>query len=109
MRRALPLYRSPKTLLWRLLVVGGGLLVASWGLLADAPGRLRTTQPGGCYCHCSKTRNLGGCVKMCELPKYASRWWATTCVKSRSHRSGDNPGAGPHLRHRDHAEHARLQ
>jgi hypothetical protein len=45
---------------------------------------------------------------MCEMPKYASRWWATSCTKSRSRYSGDNPGAGPRLRHKDRAEHARL-
>jgi len=47
-------------------------------------------------------------VKMCELPKYASRWWATSCAKSRIHSNGDNPGAGPHLHHKDRAERARL-
>jgi hypothetical protein len=47
-------------------------------------------------------------VKMCELPKYASRWWATSCAKSRKRSGGDNPGAGPRLRHRDRAERARL-
>ena len=101
-------YTSPKRLLWRLLLLGSALLAASWSLLADTPGRLKSTQAGGCYCRCSRAKSLGSCVKMCELPKFASRWWATSCAKSRSHYSGNNPGAGPRLRHRDRAEHARL-
>src|SRR6267154_1908894 len=56
---------------------------------------MKSTQAVGCYCHCSKGKGLGSCVKMCEMPKYASRWWATSCTKSRSRYSGDNPGAGP--------------
>jgi hypothetical protein len=99
---------SPKKLLWRLLLLGSALLAMSWSLLADTPGRLKSTQAAGCYCHCSKGKGLGSCVKMCEMPKYASRWWATSCTKSRSRYSGDNPGAGPRLRHKDRAEHARL-
>ena len=101
-------YSSPKKLLWRLLLVASALLAMSWSLLADAPGRLKSAQAGGCYCHCSKAKALGTCIKMCEMPKYASRWWATSCVRSRSHYRGDNPGAGPRLRHKDRAEHARL-
>jgi hypothetical protein len=108
MRAPLKPYTSPKTLLWRLLLLGSAALAMSWTLLADTPGRMKSPQAEGCYCHCSRAKGLGGCVKMCELPKYASRWWATSCAKSRSRYSGDNPGAGPRLRHRDRAEHARL-
>jgi hypothetical protein len=108
MRAPLTPYRSPKTLLWGLPLLASALLAMSWTLLADTPGRLKSTQAAGCYCHCSRSKGLGSCVKMCELPKYASRWWATSCAKSRSRYSGDNPGAGPRLRHKDRAEHARL-
>jgi len=101
-------YSSPKRLLWRMLLLGSALLVMSWSLLADTPTWLKSTQAGGCYCHCSKAKALGSCVKMCEMPKYASRWWATSCAKSRNHYSGNNPGVGPRLRHRDRAEHAQL-
>lgn len=107
MRAPLTPYTSPKTLLWRLLLLGSALLVVSWSLLADKPSRLKSTQAGGCYCRCSRAKGLGSCVKMCETPKYASRWWATSCVKSRSRYSGDNPGAGPRLHHPDRAERAR--
>jgi hypothetical protein len=108
MRARIRPYASPKTLLWRLLLLGGALLAMTWTLLADTPGQLKSTQAGGCYCHCSRAKGLGSCVKMCELPKYASRWWATSCAKSRSHYGGENPGAGPRLPHKDRAEHARL-
>ena len=107
MRGPLTPYTSPKTLLWRLPLLGSALLVVSWSLLADTPSWLKSTQAGGCYCHCSSGKGLGSCVKMCETPKYASRWWATSCAKSRSHYSGNNPGAGPRLHHPDRAERAR--
>jgi hypothetical protein len=45
---------------------------------------------------------------MCELPKYASRWWAVTCAKPHLDRHHDDSNAGPHLHHPDRAEHARL-
>jgi hypothetical protein len=45
---------------------------------------------------------------MCELPKYAKRWWATTCVKPRYKRPAEDSNAGPHLRHPDRAQHAQL-
>jgi hypothetical protein len=51
---------------------------------------------------------LGSCVKMCELPKYATRWWAVSCAKPHGHSAANNPGAGPRLHHGDRAEHARL-
>jgi len=108
MRAHLTPCTSTKTLLWRSLLLSSAVLALSWTLLADTPGRLKSTQAEGCYCHCSRAKRLGSCVKMCEMPKYASRWWATSCAKSRSRYSGDNPGAGPRLRHRDRAEHARL-
>ena len=107
MRANLRPHTSPR-LLWRLLLLGSALLAMCLPLFADTPGRLKFTQTEVCYCHCSRAKGLAGCVKMCELPKYASRWWATSCAKSRKHYSGDNPGAGPRLRHKDRAEHAQL-
>jgi hypothetical protein len=81
-------------------------LTASVSLFADTPARLRNVSAGSCYCCCSESRTKGGCVKMCELPKYASRWWATTCAKPHMQEPADNSNAGPHLHHPDHAEHA---
>jgi len=45
---------------------------------------------------------------MCELKKYASRWWATSCAKPRAHAPANNSGSGPRLPHPEHAEHAQL-
>ncbi len=34
-----------------------------------------------CYCKCNHRDKNRQCTKMCELPKYKSRWWATSCHK----------------------------
>jgi hypothetical protein len=75
-------------------------------LQADTLGRIEPAPQNGCYCHCSESHSRTGCVKMCELKKYASRWWATTCVKPRRPATIPNPGASPRLPHPDRAEHA---
>jgi len=82
------------------------LLATSLNLLADTPDSLLSVSPGGCYCHCSESHARIGCVKMCDLAKYASRWWATSCAKSRLLAPSDKHGAGPRLPHPDRAEHA---
>jgi hypothetical protein len=94
--------------LCRLLCTGAALLAMSWSLFADTPARLHAAPSPGCYCRCAPARRLGSCVKICELPKYASRWWAVSCAKPHGRSAGDNRGAGPRLHHRDRAEHARL-
>ena len=81
-------------------------LAASVTLFADTPARLRNVAAGTCYCCCGESHTKGGCVKMCELPKYAARWWATTCAKPHMQKPADNSNAGPRLHHPDHAEHA---
>src|ERR1700722_13707565 len=35
-----------------------------------------------CYCQCEGQDGMASCPKkMCELPKYEDRWWATSCHK----------------------------
>ena len=80
----------------------------SWPVLADTSGALRSPAPTACYCACAEAHARGGCAKMCELKKYAARWWATTCAKPRAHSPANNSGSGPRLPHPDHAEHAQL-
>src|SRR5260370_7728702 len=92
-------YAPPKTLLWRLLLLGTVLLAASWGLSADTPGRLQSTQAGGCYCHCSRAKSPGSCVKMCELPNYASPCCPTSSATSPTPYSTEIPTSTPLLRH----------
>lgn len=82
------------------------LLGSALALRANTPGSTRSVNAGGCYCHCAQSKTKLGCVKMCELPRYASRWWATTCAKPRVSSPAENPGAGPRLPHPDHAERA---
>ena len=37
-----------------------------------------------CYCHCEHETGEKQCTKMCELPQYENRWWATSCHKKNS-------------------------
>jgi hypothetical protein len=37
-----------------------------------------------CYCHCEHGAGAKQCMKMCELPQYEKRWWATSCHKKSS-------------------------
>ncbi|MGB7847137.1 MAG: hypothetical protein WBL63_16090 [Candidatus Acidiferrum sp.] len=52
------------------------------------------------------SRTSAGCGKMCELPKYASRWWAVTCAKPRASAPVETPDAGPHVPHPGRSERA---
>src|SRR5262249_19246212 len=105
---ALP-YPDPKKILWRLFTAMALILALSWSLLADTPiGPLKTQDSETCYCHCAKTKGVRSCVKMCELPKYASRRGAICSRKQVHNTSRENPGAGAHLKHRYRAEHAQL-
>jgi len=90
------------------LAVGMLLLISSFSLLANTPGLLRTVPAGGCYCGCAESRHRGGCVKMCDSKRYASRWWAKKCAKPHMHTPAENPNAGPRYPHPGRAEHAKL-
>jgi hypothetical protein len=84
------------------------ILVAPIALLADTSSAPRSAPTSSCYCHCAVSHARSGCAKMCELPKYASRWWANSCAKPRRLAPKENPGASPRLPHPDRAEHAQL-
>jgi hypothetical protein len=99
---------SPRYTFWKLLCVGFALLACSVTLLADTPALVRTVRSGGCYCHCAESRAKGGCVKMCDLKRYASRWWAKSCVKPHMQTPANNSNAGPRFPHPGRAEHAKL-
>jgi len=81
----------------------------SVSVLADTSGRLRQITPAGCYCGCAQSKTSAGCAKMCELPKYASRWWAVTCAKPHITTPTEKSGAGPRLPHPGRAERAANQ
>ena len=80
-------------------VIGIALLasVAPLGLLADRPsreasGRTKTS----CYCRCSTREMKQECTKMCELPKYENRSWATSCHKRAAKHQHQSPESRPH-------------
>ena len=89
-------------------VLSMALLVAALSLKADARFTVGAKSAAVCYCHCGMSKARGGCAKICEMPKYASRWWATSCARPRRKAPVDNPGASPRLPHPDRAEHAQL-
>jgi hypothetical protein len=92
-------------LIFVLLDILVALVAWSWPVLADTSARLEGTS-AVCYCDCAESHARAGCAKMCELKKYASRWWATSCARPHQLPSANKSGAGPHLQHPDHAEHA---
>ncbi|HEY2457785.1 MAG TPA: hypothetical protein VGI13_10820, partial [Candidatus Acidoferrum sp.] len=86
-----------------LLLAASLLVISAW---ADTSGSLRQVQVGGCYCGCAQSKTAAGCTKMCELPKYASRWWAVSCAKPRASAPAGSPEARPRLAHPDRPERA---
>lgn len=85
-------------------LAAGVMVFSVW---ADNSSRVRQVTVGGCYCGCAQSKTSAGCGKMCELPKYATRWWAVNCKKPRvSTTPAENPGAGPRLPHPARAERA---
>jgi len=73
---------------------------------ADTSGTSRKPAASGCYCCCAQSKTSAGCSKMCELPKYASRWYAVSCAKPRAQAPSSTPGAGPHYPRAPRAERA---
>lgn len=92
----------------RLLCVAIGLLACSLPLLADRPSLLRRVPPAGCDCNCAASNVHGGCPKMCEFRRYASRSRATTCAKPRMHTPTRDSHAGPRFPHPRRFENALL-
>jgi hypothetical protein len=91
----------------------GGLLLAcllalALNLSADAPTQLRSATVRTCYCHCAESRAHRGCVKMCEIPKYAARRGAASCAKPRLKLPVQNRDAGPRFPHPGRDERAQI-
>ena len=99
-------HRLRRLALWAaldLLLFASALAISSW---ADTSAHSRKPKAVGCYCSCALSKTSAGCVKMCELPKYASKWWAVSCAKPRLQPPLETPGAGPHYPHTPRAERA---
>lgn len=84
-------------------VLGGSLILS-----ANTPGQLRSAAVSTCYCYCAGSHARRGCVKICQLPKYASRPWATTCAKPRLKLPIEERDAGPRYEHPGRSERAQV-
>ena len=102
------LHRARRIAIWLALELTVVAVVLAFSVWADSPARLPQPKVTRCYCGCAESKASGGCSKMCELPKYASRWWAINCAKPRTptRTPGEDPGAGPRLPHPAKAERA---
>src|ERR1700746_3650962 len=100
------LHRLRRLAIWAtldLLLFAGALALST---SAEPRGQLGKTRIEGCYCGCAQSKTSAGCTKMCEIPKYASRWGAVSCAKPRVQPPAETPGAGPHYPRKPRAERA---
>src|ERR1700760_807181 len=81
------------------------LVVLSSGAWADGAGGL-AHRDRACYCHCGMSKSRGRWGRMCEMPKYASRWWATSCAVPKGKIAKDGAKAGPRFARPGRAERA---
>ena len=95
--------------LLRAVGVGMIILACSISLLANTPASLRHVPAEECYCHCAESKLHGGCVKMCDSKKSASRVRSRSCAKPHLQTPAHNSNAGPRFPHPGRAEHARLR
>jgi hypothetical protein len=91
-----------KRAIWQTAALIVMIACAALPILADG----RTPQPTAakqfkCYCQCEGHDGMASCPKkMCELPKYEGRWWATSCHKHAAVPSvSKQPVAQPSGRH----------
>jgi hypothetical protein len=88
------------------VAIAASLVLLSSGAWANGAGVLLAHRDSACYCHCGMSKARGGCVKMCEMPKYASRWWATSCAIPKTKVSKDASKVGPRFPRPGRAERA---
>jgi len=104
--RASTLRRIRRIALWLALDLGLAAGIVGLSAFADSSSHVRSVSAGTCYCGCARSKTSAGCGKMCDLPKYASRWWAVTCTKPRVKTPTETPDAGPHMPHPSRSERA---
>ena len=85
------------------------LATISVAALANQPARIDAgPKMPFCYCNCQH-ENGKPCTKMCELPQYADRWWATSCHKKKSmFPAQSSPSVFPESRKTNRKEQASL-
>src|SRR2546428_712276 len=77
---------------------------------ADRPSPSPSNRPVNlCYCRCNTSHSKQACTKMCELPKYESRWWASSCHKRTPPPAKKSPESRPHPPKHSGGETARRQ
>jgi hypothetical protein len=68
-----------------LLATIAAIFIACASVTVLADGRVpqpTATKQFRCYCQCEANDGMAMCPKkMCDLPKYENRWWATSCHK----------------------------
>jgi|SRR5579864_2626553 len=82
---------------------------ASCAALANqSPTAVSASKTPMCYCHCEHEAGARQCTKMCELPQYENRWWATSCHKKSSSLNESAPhDSNSHSRKTNRTEEAR--
>jgi len=55
--------------------------VSAVALANESPRLVASAKTPLCYCHCEQMNGGKQCTKMCELPQYENRWWASSCHK----------------------------
>ena len=82
---------------------------ASAAALANqSPTLVSGPQTPICYCRCEHGAGAKQCTKMCELPQYENRWWATSCHrKSSAVNEAGSPDSNTHSRKTNRTEEAR--
>jgi len=74
--------KSPASRLLQVFGVAILLGTVSFAALANqTPALLFEPAAPLCYCHCAYETGKTHCTKMCELPQYQNRWWASSCHK----------------------------
>ncbi|HXY01634.1 MAG TPA: hypothetical protein VEI54_11990 [Candidatus Limnocylindrales bacterium] len=104
--RGTSLHRVRRIALWLALDLCLAAALLGLSAFADSSSKFRSVPAGGCYCGCAQSKTSAGCGKMCDLPKFASRWWAVNCAKPRTTRPSETPDAGPRLSRPSRSERA---
>jgi hypothetical protein len=66
----------------RIAILAGTVSAAA--LANPSSALVSVTNTRLCYCRCEQQSGVRHCTKMCELPQYENRWWATVCHKQSS-------------------------
>src|ERR1700732_3500983 len=86
------------------ILLGTASVVA---LASQSPIQVSGSNTPLCYCHCEHQAGAKQCTKMCDLPKYENRWWATSChKKSRSVKAAAPRNSNSHSRKTNRTEQA---